>query len=54
MRPVIQEIDDIIRATIFRKDSKHMISNDVTSTPISDLELKMNDLIDGEPHIKIP
>ena len=51
--PVIQEIDEAIRVTIFRKDSSHVPSEDPISLPLSDLEKNILSLLQSEPTLKI-
>lgn len=50
---VIQEIDEAIRVTIFRKDSSHVPSGDPTTLPLSDLERSILSLLQNEPKLKI-
>lgn len=51
--PIIQEIDEAIRVTIFRKDSLHVPSDDPTSLPLSDIERMIVTTIENNPQIKI-
>jgi predicted HTH transcriptional regulator len=53
-RPVIQELDDVVRVTIFRRDSDHTVTEELAAVPISNLEQKVVDLIRENPQIKIP
>ena len=50
---MIQEIDEAIRVTIFRKDSSHVPSDEPTALPLSDLEKDILALLQNEPMLKI-
>ncbi|WP_400228351.1 ATP-binding protein [Methanomethylophilus alvi] len=51
--PVIQEIDEAIRVTIFRKDSSHVPSDEPTTLSLSNLEKDILALLQNEPMLKI-
>ncbi|MBQ2762573.1 MAG: putative DNA binding domain-containing protein [Candidatus Methanomethylophilaceae archaeon] len=51
--PVIQELDEALRVTIFRKDSSHVPSEDPISLPLSEIEIKIIEEIERIPILRL-
>jgi len=52
-RPIIQEIDDVIRVTLFRKNSQHAPSDEYVTLPLSDIEKDIIVAVKTDPQIRI-